>query len=119
MLIRPQGRHDGVKEYLEAGRKVGRELERDEMDERVILAGDLDLTDAIIQSIDAAPEVDRYLSVTMSFKEDEVSREMLLSITEEFRDFVTVAYRSDEINFYAESMTPPANWLSVSRIFMW
>jgi len=106
MLIRPQGRHDGVKEYLEAGRKVGRELERDEMDERVILAGDLDLTDAIIQSIDAAPEVDRYLSVTMSFKEDEVSREMLLSITEEFRDFVTVAYRSDEINFYAEAHLP-------------
>ena len=68
MLLRAKGRHDGVKEYLEKGRKLGRELERDEMDERVVLAGDLELTDSIIKSIDVAPNVDRYLSVTMSFK---------------------------------------------------
>lgn len=106
MLVRPQGRHDGVKEYLEKGRKLGRDLERDEMDERVILVGDLDLTDSIIQSIDVAPDVDRYLSVTMSFKEDEVSREMLVAITEEFRAFISVAFRDDEINFYAEAHLP-------------
>jgi Large polyvalent protein-associated domain 7 len=106
MLIRPQGRHDGVKEYLEDGRKLGRELERDEMDERVILIGDLELTNSIIQSIKVASDVDRYLSVTMSFKEDEVSRETLLAITEEFRAFVFAAYRSDEINFYAEAHLP-------------
>jgi hypothetical protein len=106
MLIRPQGRHDGVKEYLEDGRKLGRELERDEMDERVILIGDLELTNSIIQSIKVASDVDRYLSVTMSFKEDEVSRETLLAITEEFRAFVSVAYRPDEINFYAEAHLP-------------
>jgi hypothetical protein len=106
MLIRPQGRHDGVKEYLEDGRKLGRELERDEMDERVILIGDLELTNSIIQSIKVASDVDRYLSVTMSFKEDEVSRETLLAITEEFRAFVFAAYRSDEMNFYAEAHLP-------------
>ena len=106
MLVRPQGRHDGVKQYLEDGRKVGRELERDEMDERVILAGDLDLTNAIIQSIDVAPNVDRYLSVTLSFKEDEVSRETLHAITEEFRAFISIAYRPEEINFYAEAHLP-------------
>lgn len=106
MLIRPQGRHDGVKKYLEDGRKLGRELERDEMDERVILIGDLELTNSIIQSIDVSSDVDRYLSVTMSFKEDDVSRETLLAITEEFRAFVSAAYRPDEINFYAEAHLP-------------
>jgi hypothetical protein len=106
MLLRAKGRHDGVKEYLEKGRKLGRELERDEMDERVIVAGDLELTDSIIQSIDVAPNVDRYLSVTMSFKEDAVSRETLEAITEDFRQFVGVAYLPEEFNFYAEAHLP-------------
>jgi len=106
MLLRAKGRHDGVKEYLEKGRKRGRELERDEMDERVVLAGDLELTDSIIQSIDVATDVDRYLSVTMSFKEDEVNRETLEAITEDFRKFVGVAYLPEEFNFYAEAHLP-------------
>ncbi|WP_162916150.1 hypothetical protein [Burkholderia sp. PAMC 26561] len=76
------------------------------MDERVVLAGDLELTDSIIQSIDVAPNVDRYLSVTMSFKEDNVSRETLEAITEDFRKFVGVAYLPEEFNFYAEAHLP-------------
>ncbi|OXC78624.1 LPD7 domain-containing protein [Caballeronia sordidicola] len=106
MLLRASGRHDGVKQYLESGRKQGRDLSRDELDERVVLAGDLELTDSIIRSIDTAPDVDRYLSVTMSFKEDDVDRETLDAITAEFRAFVSVAYRSDEMNFYAEAHLP-------------
>jgi hypothetical protein len=106
MLLRASGRHDGVKQYLESGRKLGRDLSRDELDERVVLAGDLELTDSIIQSIDTAPDVDRYLSITMSFKEDDVDRETLDAITAEFRAFVSVAYRSDEMNFYAEAHLP-------------
>nr|WP_311530318.1 LPD7 domain-containing protein [uncultured Ralstonia sp.] len=104
MLIRVQGRHDGVKEYLEHGRKKDRELSRDELDERVVLAGDLDLTDAIVQSIDASS--DRYLSVTLSFKEDSVDVDMLRKITREFEAFVFTAYRRDEYAFYAEAHLP-------------
>ena len=52
MLIRVRGYTGGIKEYLEDGQKKGREMERDEMDERVILAGDLELTNEIIESID-------------------------------------------------------------------
>mgnify|MGYP001599630654 CR=1 FL=1 len=106
MLIRPSGHHDGVKEYLENGRKVGREHGRDEMDERVVLAGDLDLTDAVIQSIDAAPNVDRYLSITLSFKEDHVDRETLFQIARDFEAFALHAYRPDEYCFYAEAHLP-------------
>ncbi|MDR6495199.1 hypothetical protein J2797_005115 [Paraburkholderia terricola] len=104
MLIRVRGYHDGIKAYLEKGQKQGREMERDEMDERVILAGDLDLTNDIIQSIDTAAE--RYLHVTLSFKEDEVDRELLGEIVREFEAFAFAAYRRDEYNFYAEAHVP-------------
>ncbi|MDR6412287.1 UNVERIFIED_ORG: hypothetical protein ABIC62_006252 [Burkholderia sp. 1595] len=104
MLIRVRGYHDGIKAYLEKGQKQGREMERDEMDERVILAGDLDLTNDIIQSIDT--DAERYLNVTLSFKEDEVDRELLGEIVREFEAFAFAAYRRDEYNFYAEAHVP-------------
>jgi hypothetical protein len=104
MLIRVRGYHDGIKDYLEKGQKQGREMERDEMDERVILAGDLDLTNDIIQSIDT--DAERYLNVTMSFKEDEVDRDLLGEIVREFEAFAFAAYRRDEYNFYAEAHVP-------------
>ncbi|OXJ06728.1 hypothetical protein, partial [Burkholderia sp. HI2500] len=106
MLIRISGHHDGVKQYLEDGRKVGREFSRDEMDERVVLDGDLDLTESIYRMIDAAPNVDRYLTITLSFKEDHIDRETLDAITREFKAFVFAAYRPDELNFYAEAHLP-------------
>jgi len=104
MLIRVRGYHDGIKAYLEKGQKQDREFERDEMDERVILAGDLDLTNSIIQSIDT--EAERYINVTLSFKEDEVSRELLGEIVREFEAFAFAACRPDEYNFYAEAHVP-------------
>lgn len=104
MLIRVRGYHDGIKDYLEKGQKQGREMERDEMDERVILAGDLDLTNDIIQSIDT--DAERYLNVTLSFKEDEVDHELLGEIVREFEAFAFAAYRRDEYNFYAEAHVP-------------
>ena len=106
MLIRVSGHHDGVKQYLEDGQKIGRVLSRDELDERVVLAGDLDLTDAVIQSIDAPPRVSRYLSITLSFKEDHVDRQTLLQIARDFESFAMHAYRSDEYCFYAEAHLP-------------
>jgi hypothetical protein len=104
MLIRVRGYHDGIKAYLEEGQKHDREFERNEMDERVILAGDLTLTQDIIQSMDTTAE--RYINVTLSFKEDEVSREVLAEIVREFEAFAFSAYRPDEYNFYAEAHVP-------------
>lgn len=104
MLIRVRGNNDGVKEYLEKGQKHDREFGRDEMDERVILAGDLDVTDALIQTI--ATDAERYLHITLAFKEDELSREVLADITRDFEAFMFTAYRPDEYNFYAEAHVP-------------
>ncbi|WP_321899481.1 LPD7 domain-containing protein [Paraburkholderia heleia] len=104
MLIRVRGYHEGIKEYLEKGQKQDREFGRDEMDERVILAGDLELTNDIIQSMDTGAE--RYLHVTLSFKEDGVSRNVLEEIVREFEAFAFAAYRPEEYNFYAEAHMP-------------
>jgi hypothetical protein len=71
MLIRISGGIQGIKEYLENGQKQGRDFSRDELDERVILAGDLEATDAVIQRMDNDGE--KYLHVTIAFK-DEMNR---------------------------------------------
>lgn len=104
MLIRVRGGEAGIREYLEEGRKDGRDYNRAELDERVILAGDLKLTDAIINSMDKQGE--RYLHITLAFKEDEISREQLQAITDEFQQFAMTAYEADEYNFYAEAHLP-------------
>jgi hypothetical protein len=104
MLVRIRGGEAGIKEYLERGRKGGRDFDRAELDERVILAGDLELTDAIIKGM--SKEGERYLHVTISFKEDEISRATLEAITEEFRAFAFAAFETDEYNFYAEAHLP-------------
>lgn len=104
MLIRVRGYTGGIKEYLEDGQKKGREMERDEMDERVILAGDLELTNEIIESIDT--DAERYLSITLSFKEDYIDRKVLEQIVAEFEEFAFAAYAPGEYVFYAETHLP-------------
>lgn len=104
MLIRVSGASSGIKEYLEKGHKDGRENTRDELDERVILDGDLELTDSIIKRMENDGE--RYLHITLSFKEDEISRELMGEIVGEFKSFAMTAYAADEYNFYAEAHYP-------------
>ncbi|MGJ7915541.1 LPD7 domain-containing protein [Massilia sp. LXY-6] len=104
MLIRVRGGRGGIKEYLESGHKQGREFQRDELDERIILFGDLEFTQQLIDSVES--QGDRYLHLTLSFKEDEISNETLRAISEEFRLFMFSAYMDDEYNFYAEAHLP-------------
>lgn len=103
-LIRVTGGNNGIKEYLENGQKEGRSFSRDELDERVVLDGDLELTNAVIQSIDSDGE--RYLHLTFSLKEDEIPEETLKAIAADIKAFVFAAYRPDEFTFYAEAHLP-------------
>lgn len=105
MLIRCKGYNSGVKEYLEEGQKSGREFTRDELDERIILDGNLDLTEMIYKSIPDKGQ-DRYLTFTLSFKEEQIDEEKLSEITQEFKLFLMKSYGSDEYNFYAEAHIP-------------
>jgi len=104
MLVRISGGQSGIADYLENGQKQGREQSREELDERVILDGDLELTDAFINSMDKRG--DRYLHITLAFKEDEVSPEALHAITQDFKQFAMTAFEADEFNFYAEAHLP-------------
>lgn len=105
MLIRPHGYNAGVKEYLEEGVKNGRDYSREEIDERVILHGDLDLTDIVYHQIPDRGQ-ERYATFVISFREDEIQHETMLSITDEFRSFLMYAYEDEEYNFYAEAHLP-------------
>jgi hypothetical protein len=104
MLNRIGGGTERIKEYLETGRKQGREQSRDEIDTRIILSGDLDFTDEIIKGMNS--EGERYLHITLAFKEDVIERKTLEAITEEFRAFAFAAYEPDEYSFYAEAHMP-------------
>ncbi|MGR5465245.1 relaxase, partial [Photobacterium damselae] len=104
MLIRPEGANSGIVEYLEEGIKNGRDFTRDELDERVVLAGNLENTGIVIDSIDT--EAERYLRLTLSFKEDNVPQEILEAVTKDFEAFAMAAYRPDEYQFYAEAHLP-------------
>lgn len=104
MLIRLGGGSEGIKEYLEKGHKQGREWSRDELDERVILAGDLEFTDQLIN--DSQIDGERYKHITLAFKEDEVSRSTLENIVRDFEAFAFAAYGEGEYNFYAEAHLP-------------
>jgi hypothetical protein len=105
MLIRCRGYNNGVKEYLEEGVKSGRDHSRDELDERIILDGDLALTKMVYQSIPDKGQ-DRYLSFTLSFREDHISEHVLKNISDDFKSFMMSAYRKDEFNYYAEAHIP-------------
>lgn len=104
MLIRISGGTGGIKEYLESGKKQGRELSRDELDTRVILDGNLTATNELIQLMDT--EGERYLHITLAFKEDHISKSMLDDVVSEFKQFAFAAYEPDEYNFYAEAHIP-------------
>jgi hypothetical protein len=104
MLIRLGGGSEGIKEYLEDGHKQGREMSRNELDERVILAGDLEFTDQLIK--DSESDGERYKHITLAFKEDEISRETMDNIVRDFEKFAFAAYGPGEYNFYAEAHLP-------------
>lgn len=104
MLIRVNGGKAGIKEYLEEGIKNGRDYSRDELDERVILDGDLAQAHDIIQSMET--DAQRYLHITLSFKEDHIDEATLKAVTDDFKAFAMKAYREEEYAFYAEAHIP-------------
>jgi hypothetical protein len=108
MLIRFDGAARGIEEYLIHGHKSGREMSRDELDQRIPLYGDLELHKSIVDGIYEREDnhKDRYLHITLAFKEDHIELETLKAITDEFKDYIMAAYQEDEYHFYAEAHLP-------------
>ena len=98
------GGNTGIKEYFENGKKQGRDLTRDQLDQRLILEGDLEVCDHIIHARDT--EAERYDHITLSFKEDDLSPDVLRAITADFKNFIHAAFGEDELYLYAEAHLP-------------
>lgn len=98
----------GIKEYLEEGRMNGREVTRRELDDRVILEGDLDICDQIINSRETDGK--KYAHISLSFTEDELklNPDLLKQIVADYKKFALGdgAYQEDELYFYAEAHMP-------------
>lgn len=106
MIIEIGGGEGGLKEYLEHGRKAGRELHRDELDQRVPLYGDLEVFEIATTYKGNGKKYDH---VSLSFSENNVTDEMLQKTVDEFRDHALAAWPESEryrIAFYAEAHRP-------------
>lgn len=103
-LMRVGGGISGIIEYLIAGRKQGQELSRDELDERIVLYGDIEITSAIIGSMNVAGQ--KYLHITFSVKERDLPIEKFREIDEFIREKLFAAYGEDELNIYSELQRP-------------
>ncbi|HHM8819574.1 TPA: LPD7 domain-containing protein [Pseudomonas aeruginosa] len=105
MIIRYGGGNDGIKDYLENGRKVDRHFSRDELDRRIPIEGDLNVTQAVIDSIDDHGQ-ERYLHITMSFHEPDITEEKMAEVFQQYKRELMTAYGDDEFNIYAEIHWP-------------
>ena len=104
MLIRTNGGKSGIKEYLEKGQKHDRYFTRDDLDERYIINGDLEIVDKLISGIQSNGE--KYFHITLAFKEDHIEPKILENISQEFRDFYFNAFSDNEIMYYSEAHLP-------------
>ncbi|EEB1245405.1 relaxase, partial [Salmonella enterica] len=105
MLARINGGNSGIREYLENGLKQGREFGRDDLDNRIILDGNIDHLENTINSIEDKGQ-ERYMHITLSFAENEISKKTLQAVTEEYKNLLMNAYHTDEYCFYAEAHLP-------------
>ncbi len=108
MIVKYGSGTGGIKEYLEEGKKNGREQSRDDLDDRIILAGDLDICDQIINS--RPTDGQKYQHISLSFTEDElkINPDLLKQIVDDYAKFARGdgAYTEDELYVYAEAHMP-------------
>lgn len=94
----------GLPEYLRTGRMHGREFTRDQLDQRLVIAGDLDIAESIASTIGGMAEP--FDHITISFAETNISPELLEAYTKDFQDFMLSAFGPGELYFYAEAHIP-------------
>lgn len=110
MIVRFGGGNSGIAEYLEKGAKHDRHYSRDELDNRIIIDGDLEITDKIINDITDKGQ-ERYIHITLSFNEPDITVEKMQAAYEDYKSQFLTAYKDDEINTYAEIHWPKTQQL--------
>lgn len=106
MIVEISSGKGGFKLYLEHGQKKGRDLHRDQLDQRIALAGDL----AVFEMATAVQgDGYKYDHITLSFAEDHVSDEVLQLAVTEFQEHTLAAWPHEDrhrVAFYAEAHRP-------------
>lgn len=103
MLARVTGGKSGIVEYLVNGIKTGRELDRDTLDNRICLDGNINITDKIINSMSSE---ENYLHITLSFNDRGIDIDKIQLAYQEYKKHILNAYEDDEFNIYAEIHQP-------------
>ncbi|WP_261887495.1 LPD7 domain-containing protein [Vibrio aerogenes] len=106
MLVRVLTGKSGVTEYLVKGNKAGRALSRDELDERICIDGNLEMTDFLIQRQYDAGRTENYYHITLSFAEKDIEPRRIEAAYQQYKQSILAAYDSDEYHCYAEIHYP-------------
>lgn len=116
MLARVGSGKSGIGEYLETGRKKGRENGRDEIDERMVFEGDIDTLESVIASHVGDEDADRYIHITLGFAEQftgaaacgpgEINFAKMQEVAAAYKEMLMSAYGADEYCWYAEAHIP-------------
>ena len=106
MLARVTSAKDGIIEYLENGVKSGRELSRDELDERICIDGNISLTDEIIKQLNKSEKAENYFHITLSFGERDLTEDKIIAAYQEYKSSLMIAFSEDEYNIFAEIHYP-------------
>lgn len=111
MISRIDGGNKGIVDYLVNGIKQGRALNRDELDNRLILEGNIEHLHHVIHSIPDKGQ-ERYIHISLSFYESSISSEILKKVTQEYKNLLMNAYHTDEYCFYAEAHIPKIKYIN-------
>jgi hypothetical protein len=116
VLVRLRTGAGGIAEYLELGRKRGREFERSVLDQRIPLHGNLAQVGQTIASMQTrSAGASRYLHITLGFSErfveggggaGEINLERIKQAERLFRERFMVAFDPSEYQWYAEAHLP-------------
>jgi Large polyvalent protein-associated domain 7 len=106
MLVRISEGSEGVVGYLIKGRKQGREYERDLIDERVILDGNIDMLNTVINVMQVKEGSTKYKHITLGFSEEDITPEKIAEVVAQFKSNLLNAYDENEVCFYAEAHMP-------------
>lgn len=117
MLVRITNGRQGIEDYLEKGRKKGREFERDQLDHRLHLSGDMTVLRTTLNQIETLdPTTSKYLHITIGFSErytdspipvkGEINAEMMQSVHDDYRKMLMNAYDDREYVWYSEAHVP-------------
>lgn len=117
MLVRVSSGASGIKEYLEEGRKKGREYHRDLIDERITLDGDIDLMGSVIDNMETLDaDASKYLHITLGFAEEfthgtsvgpgQINQDIMQAVQDRFKNDLMAAYDHNEFVWYSEAHIP-------------